>query len=356
MKKTGIRLVAATAGVSIGTVSKVLNPNPAINAMVSAETTAKVLAAVKKVDYRPSYCATLMHGQSTRTLGFVPLMPSDRDGVYMSGYAARILNGVGQVATAHGYQVLIIHSDEFRSFMDIRRVDAIAFVGFKLANNPEGRAMKAMFRHFNERGYAYAVINGNAGDVPVPRVEVDNAAAMALAAKLILRKGYPTVGFVGELAENPLEHHCERLKALRAALSGTAAKLLPKAVFNGPSNGLAAQPRDEGYSYRDGATALGKMAEAGTLPRCLVCGNDHIAIGVLSAARERGIRVPEDLAVIGFDDDVHTAFLSPSLTTLRQPLEDFGVRAAEYLMARIAKRDATLDLRVAPQLIERGSA
>ena len=112
MPGTGIRTVAELAGVSIGTVSKILNPGSSANIRVSAETREKVLAAADRLGYRPSYGAKLLRGESTRTIGFAVTLPGDHTDTYLSNYTFRLLNGIGREASRRHYQVLLIQGED----------------------------------------------------------------------------------------------------------------------------------------------------------------------------------------------------------------------------------------------------
>ena len=125
MVKCGIRNVAQLAGVSIGTVSKILNSESAANIRVSDETRQKVLKAAEKLDYRPSYGAKLLRGESTRTIGFATSLPKDHNVSYLSTYTFRLLNGIGPAASKNGYQVLLLNGVDYRYFMNIKRMDAL---------------------------------------------------------------------------------------------------------------------------------------------------------------------------------------------------------------------------------------
>lgn len=359
MGKNGIRSVAELAGVSIGTVSKILNPSSSANIRVSAETREKVLAAVKKLDYRPSYGAKLLRGESTRTIGFAISLPKDHNAAYLSNYTFRLLNGIGHAASLKGYQVLLLNGVDYRYFMNIKRVDALIMINFPLCSNPERKRMYDMFEEFAQRNYPYVVINGEPGDESMPKIpliRVDNASGMRQVAEFIVRKQYAAVGFAGELTPNPQLHHLERRRLLAEYLDGSGCRLLPEAVLLGSGNGVPDIPRIGRYSHDEGRAAMRYLMEKKCVPRCLVCGDDDIAMGVLKAAVEAGIRVPEELAVIGFDDDQNTDYLNPALTTVHQPLEEFGRLAVDYVLAKMEEPEKLIELVIEPKLIERESA
>ena len=114
-------------------------------------------------------------------------------------------------------------------------------------------------------------------------------------------------------------------------------------------------PRTGLYSHTDGMEAVRLLHRRGTLPRCLVCGNDTIAQGVICAAAQLGIRIPEELAIIGFDDLLYSQFFNPPLTTVHQPYEEFGRLAYEYVIRKLAEPDYFAQIEIKPTLMERST-
>jgi len=346
-KKNGIRQVAAEAKVSIGTVSKILNPDSACNIQVSPETRVRVLAVAQKLSYQPSYSAKLLRGEASRTIGFALSQPMATSGAYLSDYHAAILNGVGRIAGAHGYQVLLLNGVDYRHFMDIKRVDAMVVTNYNLSDNPYQDAMREMFEGFTLRQYPFAVING---DASVPGIRVDNPAGMRLALAHLAERGYKSLGFVGEITDNPQRHLLERAAVLRREAGHYGIRFAEEACIERATADLPSIPRAGRCYHADGATALTYLLANKILPRALICGHDWVAFGVIKQALALGIRIPGDLAVIGFDDMPQAAEYTPSLTTLRQPLEEFGAMAMTYLLQKIADPAAMLDMTVAPTL------
>ena len=123
--------------------------------------------------------------------------------MYMSDYPREILNGLGRAAEAGDYQILLIHGGDYRNYMDIERIDALVILGFRVVSNAWQAEMVDMFQRFNRRQYPYVVINNGCDTLPVPSINLDNRHGVKLIADLIRRKGYSSVGFIGELTTNP---------------------------------------------------------------------------------------------------------------------------------------------------------
>ncbi len=348
-KKTiGIGDVARLVGVSNATVSKVFNRGGSSNTRISQETCRRVLEAAEKLGYAPNYGAALLRGAASRTIGVALSLPGEEKSYKLTDYGVRIINGLGEAAETAGYRLLLISGGEYRDYLNIKRIDALVILSYRASENPHEREMLGMFEEFNRRAYPYVVINNHVRDLPLNAIGIDNHAGMRQITELILRRDYESVGFIGELSGNPQIHHCERLADLRE-LPG--ARLRPEAVLNT----FAPFPRSAPGVEADGYSGTAYLHRRNTLPRCLVCGCDNIAYGVLQYCHEAHIRIPEDLALIGFDDMPMSSYCTPSLTTVRQPLEEFGKLAFEFLLRKIEQPELSIDLNLKPVLKERNS-
>jgi len=355
MSRVGIREVAAAAGVSITTVSKAFNVTPGAR-LVADATMKKIHDAAHKLNYTPNYGATLLRGQSSMTIGFSISLPEEVSVSFLSEYPMRIINGLGPSANKHGYQLLLINGTDYSCYMDIKRIDALVMLSYQHVSNPRQQEMEKMFHRFDRLGYPYVIINNNRDELSLPSINCDNRAGMRLIADLILRKDYASVGFLGELTRNPQKQHRDRLKDLQEFLSVRPGLLRSESVLNGSAPGVPDVPRLELYNKADGWAGLHYLVERKRLPRCLVCGDDEIASGALAACLKLGIRVPEELAVIGFDGSPNGLYSTPALTTVKQPLEEFGQMAFDYINRKIADPEYREVIMVPPTLIERSSS
>ncbi len=356
MSTVGIRKVAEEAGVSIGTVSKILNPTSGANIRVSEETRAKVLTAAGKLHYRPSYGARLLRGESTRMIGFAVSLPGEHTDAYLSSYSFRLLNGIGKAVSANGYQLQILNGVDYRYYMDVKRLDALVMLSFSLKNNPREQEMREMFTRFNENSYPYAVINPHGettlDGTPVAGIGVDNEEGMRLLADLLIRKGVVDIAYLGELTPNPQLDHILRCNLLKRYLAGSCVRFEDSLILNGCGDGIPEVPRIGRYSHIDGMTAVRRLHEQNRLPRCLVCGNDDIAQGALRALWELKISVPDQVAVVGHDDSF-CDYSAPGLTTIRQPLEEMGELAVQNLLQKMDHPESAFNTLLKPTLMER---
>lgn len=355
MAKIGIRQVAAEAGVSISTVSKAFNPDSKAGMYVSETTLERVRKAARKLNYTPNYGAKLLRGHDTKNIGFTIAMPEQVSASYLSEAPVRILNGLGPTANTQGYQILLINGEDYRYYMDIKRIDALVLTGYQHIDNPRKTEMLEMFQHFNELKYPYVIINNSCGEMKLPSINCDNTDGMRQISELILERQFDSVGFIGELTSNPQQHHKDRVKELQHFMSVKPGVFRVESTIVGLRDDVPDVPRKELYTHADGWTGIHYLHEKRSIPQCIVCGNDNIAFGALSACYELGIKVPDDLAIIGFDGSKAGGYSCPALTTVVQPLEEYGKIAFEYLMKKIQNPEYCEEIIVKPELIIRKS-
>jgi LacI family transcriptional regulator len=301
--------VAAHAGVSTTTVSHVLSDRRPV-----AETTRqRVLEAIEALGYRPSELARSLRTQRTNTVAL--LIPDITNPFY-----PMLARGLQDALKVGGYHSVVCNTDGDRdeelTFLDemvARSVDGVVIVGF-------GTDEKHLQRV--EAGGIPVVAFGpqfslDAADI----VGADDQVGMAEAARYLIAKGRTPLGFVGPSSDaGP-----GRMRRLGYEDALTEA-------------GLAVDPAlvaGEDYTRESGVEAIRAILSGPVVPRGVVCANDLIAIGVLDVARERGIRVPDDLAVVGFDDIEAASLTSPRLTTVLNPAYEEGRTAGQLMLSRL---------------------
>jgi LacI family transcriptional regulator len=312
-KSPTIREVAEAAGVSISTVSNVLYGK---QGFYSPETAQRVWAVVEQLGYRPNRLARSLARRRTFTLGVV----AERHLGFVShnAYFGLILDGILHEATEHEYQVKIVRvpADNPEKAMDYivdGSVDGVALVAL-FADNPVLRLM--------EKSDVPTVVAGSIPPtVKLPCVDVEDIAATYQAVRWLIELGHRRIGIItGDMRQwSARRREQGYLMALREA-------------------GIEPNPswRFEGdYRIESGEVGIVQLLRADPRPTAVVCGNDKMAIGALHVLREMGVRVPEDISIIGFDDSEESAFISPALTTFRQPMFDIGLKAAELLLQQI---------------------
>ena len=295
-----IKDVAKAAGVSVATVSRALNG--ADN--VLPETRQRIQAAAQALRFTPSGAARSLITRRTDTIG--ALLP-DLHGEYFS----ELIRGIDQAARARGLHLLVSssHGDAHEAAAALRamngRVDGL------LVMSPHA---DADFLERNLPGTRPAVLVSTAVALPGhASFEVDNFGGALAMTRHLCDAGRRRVAFIA----GPQGNHesAERLRGYRAGLRAGQREL----VFEGD------------FSQESGWLAGRRIAQARPRPDAVFAGNDMMAIGCLAALNEAGLRVPEDIALAGFDDIPIARYVAPALTTIRVPIAALGAAALEAL-------------------------
>jgi LacI family transcriptional regulator len=312
------------------TVSNVLNGRPG----ASEETRRRVLDAVERLGYQPSLAARSL--KSGRT-GLIGVMTLDLTGQY----GLEIIRGIADELASNEREMLInatyqdaVRERERVEFLARGLVDGVLMVAPVL----EEDTMRVLRR----KKLPCVVIDPRHVDVPLPRVTVDNYGGMRQAAQHLLDLGHTRIAYIRGNAD--LESSAVRYQGFHDALRLAGVDVDERLVT------------ESDFTYTQGfriASAL--IAEH--RPTALLAGADLIALGAVDAARACGLRVPEDISVVGFDDLPQAAQTFPALTTVRQPLHDMGQLAARMLLGLIDGRPVLMqDMRMPTELVVRGTA
>jgi DNA-binding LacI/PurR family transcriptional regulator len=297
-----IKDVAERANVSISTVSRVINELDRVN----PRTRQRVLEVIRELRYQPSALARGLAAQRTQTLGFV--IPTLSDPFFLE-----IVRGVEEAAAAAGHNLLVASqpfSHDARRYLqlfDERRVDSMVLVGIKVPPEELGRLLG--------QGFAVAFVQQDGGEEALTFLADNYGGARALSEHL-LDLAYQRIVYIAGSDYTP--DNAERLRGLSDALAGRG--LEPFAIAKGD------------YHRGSGARAMTELLARRPLPEAVFAANDQMAADAIMAIRERGLSVPEDIAVVGFDDVPMAGYLTPALTTVRQPAYKMGYRAARAVL------------------------
>lgn len=314
---------------SPATISLVLNNAPGVRS-IPQKTRDRVMEAAKKFDYRPSFSARSLRSRQTFSVGL--LVPELSD-----GYTMLVMNGVEDVMLDEGYFYLTASHrrkadlvEEYTGLLMERSVEGFIAIDTVLTR-PLSLPVVAVAGHEKIEG--------------VTNVVLDQARATDLALRHLHQLGHRNIAFMkGQTFSSDSE---DRWKCLMAAARTLEIDVRPELTIRLQVQEASPQL---GYPVVDELLAKGAPFTA------LVCFNDIAAIGAIRAFRDHGIRVPEDVSVIGFDDIQSAAYHNPSLTTIRQPLRSMGSIAARILLERIrGKNDHPPQVTVLPELIIRES-
>ena len=313
-----MRDVAGQAGVSLQTVSNYVNGR--FNLM-SAETRERVGRELDRLGYWPNAAARSLRAKRTMTLGFLVLDEGAR--FLADPMTDLIIAGIGDVARDNGYSLLIQAArpdpdDADRLFSPLLedRVDGACLF---LSGAPSVR--RRTIRRVNELGFSFVVFEQAPAGVPVVSVTADNRAGARQLTEHLLRSGHRRIAFISTRQPWPMVE--ERLRGYREALGAAGVSVPELEVTDGV------------WEPTNGAHMAEQLLELPDPPTAIMCGNDQLALGALRAARIRGLQVPEDVAVTGFNDFEFAEFADPPLTTVRVPGYELGRLGAERLIARL---------------------
>ncbi|WP_231921011.1 LacI family DNA-binding transcriptional regulator [Micromonospora narathiwatensis] len=299
--------VARLAGVSHQTVSRVLNNHPSVR----QETRERVLRAVHQLNYRPNALARGLATRRSRVIGVVSF------DTILYGPAATLL-GIERAARAAGYGINIVTLERLDRAGVSSAIDALAeqsVAGVVLIAPVVSAAMAV---HGMPTGVP-AVVVELGGDGELPSVSVDQVAGARLAVEHLLELGHETVWHIAG-PRDWLEAR-DRIDGWRLALE-TAGRRVPPVITGDWS------PR---AGYEIGQSLVDRPEIS-----AIFCANDHQALGLLRALHQRGVRVPDDVSVVGFDDIPEAAYFSPPLTTIRQDFDEVGRRCVAALLELLA--------------------
>ncbi len=330
------RDVARLAGVSRTTVSLVLNNVPDVH--ISPETRQRVLEAARQLNYYPDASARRLVSGKTSTIALVWHRGPDR--TYRDAFLPGLLQGATHAARRYGYYVLFrpIESDEpDDAWVELargRHTDGLILSG--------PRSDDTALLDLHREGFPL-VLHGQLPGADIPSVDVDNERGAMIAVRHLLALGHRRIGMV---TNAPLAYTAsrQRLEGYRRALEEAGIPF---------DEALVRYGNFDEESGRQAMEALLALAEP---PTAVFVASDMVAIGALRALREQGRRVPEDMAVVGFDDIATSRYLIPALTTVHVPAFGLGWSAAELLI-RIIEGDTPNEtpVRLETELVVRES-
>lgn len=314
--------VATAAGVSVATVSRALRGLP----NVAPSTRERVLVAAAELHYVADPSASRLASGATRTIGLV---------VPMLGqwYYATAVGGAEGVLVAAGYDLLPLSTSGpgglagFLAHMPFRkRTDGLLIIDAAMTPS-QLRAVA------DAAGHVVAI--GHATD-EVSSLRVENRSAARLAVNHLIGLGHRRIAMIGGLEDDPFEFRVpvDRYAGYRDALEAVGLPVEPALRVGG------------NFSMEGGAEAMHALLHLDPVPTAVFALSDEMAIGAMQVARDAGLRIPEDLSIVGFDDHDVAAYLG--LTTVRQDVVRLGERAAELLLAQVEGRTRTPAHEVAP--------
>lgn len=326
-RPVSLKMLAEYLDLSPATVSFVLNNAP--NRSIPQVTRERVRAAARKFGYRPNIIARSLQGMNTRTIGI--LLPE-----FGEGYHSQVLAGAGEVFMKEGYFFFTAHHrhrkdlvDEYPRLLQARGVEGILAIDTHLESAPSSPTVS---------------VAGHVALAGVTNIILNHQRAAELALGHLHRLGHRKIAFM-----RGQEFSSDSASRWRATLQVARSLQIPVLEERTIRLDRDLQSPELGYP---GVQQLLMRRKDFT---AVVCFNDISAIGCIRALHDAGLSVPKDVSVLGFDDIQSASYSVPSLTTIRQPLQQMGALAAETLLKKLDKKRQPDTLKVDPELMERES-
>ena len=314
-----IRDVARLAGVSLSTVSQVLNGR---EGYASAGTRDRVLEAARELNYRPNALARGLVTSRTGTLGII-ITDITR------GFFTQVVGVIEQVASAQGYSVLLACADgvqpeqtALETFLD-KRVDGIVC----MSSSVEASADHIV--RVTRQGVPLVVINRPLLSTELNQIAWDDVEIGQRATEYLIGLGHRRIAHLSGLRPEPVpgaparRAGVDRIAGYRAAMHAAGLPIDESLIVGG------------GFEYPTAFAACAQLFDRPDLPTAVFAASDSMAIAVVNALHRRRLRVPEDVSVVGANDDHFAVHVEPPLTTVRPPIAAAGRRAAELILAAI---------------------
>ena len=324
-----IREIAKLANVSIGTVSRVLNNK---ETGYTEETKAKVLDIIKKYDYIPNSAARALSTQSTKTLGCI--IPD-----ICNPFFPELARGIEDMASTYGYHIFLCNTD-----LDAQKEESYVYTllerqvdGLLFASSTSNTSKN--ITRIQKANKPIILLDACMHDKNIPHIYIDNSFGVYTATKHLIEKGHTSIAFITGTIN--LSTSKERLRGYETALKEAGLPLQEQLIIEGD------------YTVESGVRAMEQLSLHSYT--ALLASNDLMAYGVYKYARTHGIRIPEDLSIIGFDNLSFSQIIDPPLTTVSQPAYELGQYAAEMLIKCLQGMEAPSYHLYKPTLIIRES-
>lgn len=319
--------VAREANVSMATVSRVVNGNP----NVKPTTRKKVLEAIERLGYRPNAVARGLASKKTTTVGVI--IPD-----ISSIFYAELARGIEDIATMYKYNIILSNSDQNKekefhllNTMLGKQVDGIVFMS--------GNITEEHVQEFERSPVPIVLAASIEMNDTIPSVAIDYEQATYDAIAMLIEKGHKSIGYVSGPMVEPV-NGVKKIAGYRKALEEANLEYNAELVVEGD------------YTYDSGIEAYEKMIEQQKKPTAIFVGTDEMALGVIHGAQDRGILIPDQLEVVGFDNTRLATMVRPTLTTVLQPMYDIGAVAMRLLTKYMNKETVPDHIVTLPHRIE----
>ncbi len=309
MNRITIKDIAKKAGVSIATVSHVINKTR----YVSDELKSKVYTAMEEADYHPNVMAGSLRRKKTKTIGLI--VPDNANPFY-----AELAKAIENILFSYDFSLMLCNSEhnlekelKYITVLRAKRVDGIIVI-------PAGSKAD----HINklvESGLPVITLDRPVSHLLADSVLIDHFQGIFDATEYLIKLGHERIAYIDKPFDLP--HKFARLKGFHKALKQHKITFYENLYTKG------------GVCFADGARAMKTLLKAKPMPTAVLAFDDMIAMGALRAIQDHGLRVPEDVSLIGFDDMSLCSYTNPRLTTIHYPKDKMAKTACKLLLERI---------------------
>lgn len=313
---TTMKDVAREAGVSINTVSRALNGKPDVN----EDTKKRILEIADRLNYVPNSLAKGLVTKNTKTIGVI--VSDNANPVF-----ARIIKGTEDFARSKGYNIILCNTDEKyeREEEALRLLREKRVDGLVITLTP-AQKKRTDILELKRSGVPFVLLNRHMDEMITDYVINDNVYGAYLAVTHLVKSGHKRIGYIS--GPSHISSATERLEGYRKAL------LENNIEFD---NSLV---KESNLKMEDGTRLMKEFLQLENRPTAVFAYSDLLAIGVLKALKETKLRVPKDMALVGYDDIEFSSLLEVPLTTVHQPRYRIGEEGAKILINRIEKKDS----------------
>ncbi|MBC8768358.1 LacI family DNA-binding transcriptional regulator [Arenibacter sp. BSSL-BM3] len=338
MKKGRVTIkdIARELNIAPSTVSRALNDHPAIK----KETKDAVKALAEELDYQPNLLALNLLQKKSNTIGVI--VPE-----ITGHFFSAIITGIQDVIVNSEFNIMICLSNEsYEEEMTIvKKLSKIQIDGVLVSPSSETKNFDH-FRRLQKSGIPVVVFDRDCPGLEADKVLVDDYHGAFQAVEYLIGTGCKNIAHLGgPLNLSTTEH---RLQGYLDALEKNNIPVNGKHIVHVP-----------GFSHKDGIKPTKKLLELKERPDAIFAYNDNIAISAMHIAKKMGLKIPEEVSVLGFDDEPHSSFITPSLSTVWQPVYSMGMLSARILLSHLNNKNTTLEFRkevFKPELVIRASS
>ena len=330
--------VAKKACVSGATVSRVFN-NPD---SVSQSTRDKVIQAAKELNYHPNIIASNFTKGISGNIGVVvPKIPNVR--IFSVYYFAELLNGIGECLSEQGYNLVLFYHEmgnfhkltggDYTNYFTGGKVDGCILLGTYYNDSA--------LINLKKTHHKFCLINNYIKNTDISFIDVDNVNGSIIAVNHLINLGHKKIAFLN--GPNSYINSIDRLKGYKLALESNDISFDESLIFEG------------NYGRKSGYYAAKRMLEINNRPSSVFVGNDRMAAGLVQGFSEEGVKVPEDISVLGYDDSDIATLITPQLTTMHVSFYELGKKCASEFVKYIKGDKNVFGIYMKPELIIRNS-